>query len=62
MACVPLRAFCHCGGERFGVYVMVALRGPCLLGADVAPGLLKVGWGDYARAAQFAQQGAQLKV
>ena len=62
MACVPLRAFCHGGSERFGCCVMVALRGHGLLGADVAPGLLQVGRGNHARVAQFAQQCAQLKV
>jgi len=62
MAYVPLRAFCHGGGWRFRVCVMVALRGHGLLGVDVGPGLLQVGRGDYARVAQLAQQGAQLKV
>lgn len=41
---------------------MVALRGVGLLGADIHPGLLQVGRGDDARAAQLAQQAAQLKV
>ena len=58
MACVPLRAFCHGGSERFGCCVMVALRGVGLLGADIRPGLLQVGRGDDASAAQLAQQAA----
>lgn len=41
---------------------MVALRGVGLLGADIRPGLLQVGRGDDASAAQLAQQAAQLKV
>lgn len=41
---------------------MVALCGVGLLGADIRPGLLQVGRGDDASAAQLAQQAAQLKV
>lgn len=41
---------------------MVAVRGCFFLGADVCPGILQVGRRDHASAAQFAQQGTQLKV
>lgn len=41
---------------------MVAVRGCFFLGADVGPGILQIGRCDHASAAQFAQQGTQLKV
>lgn len=62
MACVPLLAFVHGGGGRFGGCVMVALRGSGFLSADVGPGILQVGRGDHASTAQLAKQGAQLEV